>query len=334
MPGKANSLATVTLLLAGSLAGCAQMQMGSSDAKTVATGSAGGANSQNANKQLEHCAAPLGTLAVVEDTRADWYSVLTRQYRLGPTTPVLKLMIQQSNCFVVVDRGRTMRNMMKERELAASGELRGNSNFGKGQMVSADFSMAPTVTFAGNNAGGFGALGGLLGPVGAAVGGSVKSKQASTVLTLDDNRSGVQLAIAEGSAQNWDFGLVGGMLGPGFAGIGGGYSNTPEGKVVVAAFMDAYNGIVVAVRNYQAQHVKGGLGTGGQLGVQGATQNTPQTMSVRDAQARLNALGYSVGTPDGQLGPRTRQQLMQFQRDHRLQATGRLDADTVRALMQ
>ena len=39
--------------------------------------------------------------------------------------------------------------------------------------------------------------------------------------------------------------------------------------MIVAAFMDSYNNIVKAVRNYKAQNIEGGLGTGGQLGVQG-----------------------------------------------------------------
>ncbi|MQM32197.1 MAG: peptidoglycan-binding protein, partial [Candidatus Accumulibacter phosphatis] len=38
---------------------------------------------------------------------------------------------------------------------------------------------------------------------------------------------------------------------------------------IVAAFTDSYNNLVRAVKNYQAQEVKGGLGTGGNLGVQG-----------------------------------------------------------------
>jgi len=49
----------------------------------------------------------------------------------------------------------------------------------------------------------------------------------------------------------------------------GGYSNTPEGKILIAAFMDSYNKLVKATRNYKAQSVRGGLGTGGRLGVQG-----------------------------------------------------------------
>ena len=316
--------------LALMVSGCATMQTGSSEAKTVATGSAGGANSQNASNKLEHCDASLGTIAVVEDTNAPWYGMLTGQYHLGSTTPVLKLLIQQSNCFVVVERGRAMGNMMQERELAKSGELRANSTFGGGQMVSADYSLSPSITFSNNNAGGFGAaVGGLFGSVGAAVGGSLNAKEASTLLTLVDNRSGVQLAASEGSARNWDFGGVGGLLGSGFGAVGGGYSNTAEGKVIVAAFMDSYNGIVRAVRNYKAQSVKGGLGTGGNLAVQGAGD---PGMSVKEAQARLNELGFAVGTPDGNLGPKTKAQLKRFQQSRKIPATGALDEATAAEL--
>lgn len=325
--------------LVASLAACAQMDMGNSAAKTEATGSAGGANSQGANSKLEHCDAALGTIAVVEDTNASWYAMLS-QHQLGSTTPVLKLLIQQSGCFVVVDRGRAMNNMMQERALSQSGELRNNSNYGKGQMVSADFSLSPSITFSNNNAGGAGAaIGGLLGSIGAIVGGSISAKEASTLLTLDDNRSGVQLAAAEGSAKNWDFGGLGGMLGAGFGAVGGGYSNTAEGKVIVAAFMDSYNGVVKAVRNYKAQNVKGGLGTGGHLGVQGAsnaaapsTDSSVATMTPVRAQARLNELGFTVGKPDGILGKKSIAQLKAFQASKGLVQTGKLDPATVAAL--
>ncbi|MBE2258097.1 MAG: peptidoglycan-binding protein [Rhodobacteraceae bacterium] len=272
-----NSDHTARLVVAAAatalLAGCANMEMGAADAKTTATGSAGGANATNANSQLERCASSLGTIAVVEDTNSPWYGILTRQWNLGSTTPVLKLLIQQSNCFVVVERGRAMNNMMQERALEDSGELRKGSKFHKGQMVSADYSMSPSITFSNNNAGGMGGgLGGInrsLGVLGA-IAGSMNVKEASTLLTLVDNRSGVQLAAAEGSAKNVDFGAVGSLFGSSAGGGLGGYSNTAEGKVIVAAFTDSYNNIVRAVKNYKAQEVQGGLGTGGQLGVQGA----------------------------------------------------------------
>jgi len=80
----------------------------------------------------------------------------------------------------------------------------------------------------------------------------------------------LKASAAEGSAKNFDFGFFGGgfVRGLGAAGAGG-YSNTPQGKIVVAAFADSYNQMVKALRNYKAQTVKGGLGTGGRLGVQG-----------------------------------------------------------------
>ncbi|MDM7322107.1 MAG: CsgG/HfaB family protein [Gammaproteobacteria bacterium] len=256
------------------LSGCATMEVGNEKAKTVATGSAAGETSVGESSQLEKCASPFGTIAVEEDTTAPWYGILTGQMHLGSTAPVLKLMIQQSNCFVVVERGRGMNQVMGERALRDSGELRATSNFGKGQIVSADYTLIPSITFSNDNAGGMGsALGGLLGPVGAVIRGSINTKEASTLLTLVDNRSSVQIAAAEGSAQNTDFGMLGGLFGGAGRGGLGGYANTAEGKVIVAAFMDSFNNIVRAIRQYKAQEVKGGLGTGGRLGVQ--AEETP-----------------------------------------------------------
>jgi predicted lipid-binding transport protein (Tim44 family) len=86
-----------------------------------------------------------------------------------------------------------------------------------------------------------------------------------------DNRSGVQLAAAEGSAKNMDYNVMGGLFGGSLGGGAGGYSNSPEGKLIIAAFADSYNQLIRAVRNYKAQTVKGGLGTGGALGVSGGS---------------------------------------------------------------
>lgn len=267
------------------LAGCAGTQPTLGGASTVATGSAGGATTNNASTQLEKCDKPLGTLAVVEDRSAPWYQQLG-QYKLGSTTPVLRMMIQQSNCFVVVDRGAAMDHMMGERALEKSGEMRANSNYGKGQMAAADYTMSPTITFSQKGTSGMGgALGGfgLIGSVAGMVAGNMKTNEASTMLLMVDNRSGVQLAAAEGSAKNTDFGAFGALFGGGGFGSAGGYSNTPEGKILIASFMDSYNNVVKAVRNYKAQEVAGGLGTGGALGVQGGS--TPASQQVGAAPA-------------------------------------------------
>jgi hypothetical protein len=65
--------------------------------------------------------------------------------------------------------------------------------------------------------------------------------------------------------------MFGGAYGWAAGGAAGGYSSTPEGKIIIAAFADSYNQLVKVVRNYRAQTVKGGLGTGGALGVQGGS---------------------------------------------------------------
>ena len=245
-------------------------------AAAVALACAAG-NAWAQQNQLEHCDETLGTLAVIEDRNASWYHHM-QQYKVQSTVPLLRMLVQKSNCFVVVERGQAMNSMKQERNLDRSGESREGSNFGKGQMVAADYALNPTINFSARDTGGIsGALGGLtskLGSIGAAAGavaGSLKFREASTVLTLVDNRSGVQLAAAEGSSSKTDFGAWGGVFGGGGAAGMGGYTNTPEGKVIAGAFADAYNNLVKAAKNYKAQEAKGGLGTGGRLGVQGGS---------------------------------------------------------------
>lgn len=295
-------LCVATLLLTG-CPSTSSMSMGSEKAKTTATGSAGGANAQNANKGLERCDASLGTLAIYEDQNETWYHYLTRDLSLPSTVPVLRLLAQQSNCFVIVERGKAMNQMKQERALMESGELRNESNFGKGQMVAADFTMTPTITFSAADTGGAGAVvGALFGRAVGAVAGGFKSSDASTILTLIENRSGVQLAAAEGSARNTDFSLLGGMFGHGAAGGIGAYSKTPQGKVLVAAFTDSMNNLIKAVKSYQAQTVEGGLGAGGQLQVQGSRQATQPTfegvITTREFNSITKVYDYVLVTKD------------------------------------
>src|SRR6188508_509668 len=109
---------------------------------SVVQGSSG-TNGSSGDKGLEHCEKPMGALAVVEPQDIV-LSDLSR-YRLSSPVGLIRMMVQQSNCFIVVERGAGMQNMMQERQLASSGQLRSNSNMGGGQMVSADFILTPSV---------------------------------------------------------------------------------------------------------------------------------------------------------------------------------------------
>jgi hypothetical protein len=217
-------------------------------------GSAGPSGAQNAASDLERCDKAMATIAVVEP-QAHILAQLAR-YKLASPSGLIRLMIQQSNCFLVVERGVGMQNLMQERALQKSGELRQDSNVGGGQMVTADYVLTPAVVFSEDNAGGVGggvgaAIGGLFGSGGRAIGavaGGLKFKEAQTSMLVADARSSIQVAAAEGSARKADFRLGGLFAGGGVAAGLGGYENTNEGKVIAASFADNYNGIVRAVR--------------------------------------------------------------------------------------
>lgn len=105
------------------LSGCLATAPTLGENKGTVSGAAGGETAQGENTQLETCSESLGTLSIHEDTAAPWYIQLTSR-QLGSTVPVIRLMIQQSNCFVVVERGKAMQDMMRERALMQSGESR------------------------------------------------------------------------------------------------------------------------------------------------------------------------------------------------------------------
>ncbi len=253
--------------------------MGGSD--STVTGAAGGANASENNTALEKCDTPLGTASIFEDTTLPWWQDYRRTYpKVGSTVPILRLMIQQSNCFVIVERGRAMNAMNRERQLMQSGQLRNTSNIGAGQMVAADYTVSPEVMFAEKTSSGKAIGGALLGGLGSLVGGAFDKNEAATTLMLIDNRSGVQLSSSYGSSSNYDFGMFAGMFGGGVGGAGGAYSKTPEGKMLTTAFADSFNNMVKALRNYKAQEVEGGLGNGGSLSVSGAQDAKPQTQPI------------------------------------------------------
>ncbi len=247
--GIASALLGAQLLMAAAVAdGVTSMKKGKGGSEIQ--GAAGTSGAQGEAGDQEKCPKPMGAVAVVEPQ--DYIMQALSRYNLQSPTGLIRLMIQQSNCFIVVERGTGMQNMMQERALSQSGELRQNSNMGGGQMVSADFILTPAVVFSEDNAGGLGgALGGLLGKKNAvlgAVAGGLKFKEAQTSMLVADARSGVQVAAAEGSSKKADLRLGGLIAGGGAVGGIGGYGNTNEGKVIAASLLDNYNNIVRAVR--------------------------------------------------------------------------------------
>jgi hypothetical protein len=275
--------ATVVLLATSTLTATAAAAQGVTSNKqgqggSVIQGAAGTQGSKD-DKGLEHCDKPMASVAVVEP-QSQILGYL-RSYNLQSPSGLIRMMIQQSNCFIVVERGVGMQNALQERSLAEAGELRQNSNVGGGQMVTADFILTPSVAFSENNAGGVGAAAaGLLGRRVGAVAGGLKFKEAQTSMLLSDARTTVQVAAAEGSTRKADLRLGAGLFGGGFGGSAGGYGNTNEGKIIAAAFLDNYNTIVNVVRGDPT--LQRNVGTLRQEAAAGGTTRTGAVFSEGD----------------------------------------------------
>jgi len=238
--------------------------------KTAVSGSAAGGTSADAG-QLERCDQTLGTLAIDDGRAADWYGRFGSATRVTSIEPLLRLAVQQSNCFVITSIGnlRTDSRLSRITDIQRnSGEYRAGSKQQKGQRVAADYYMEPSIIIDNSPVGKVGGvLGGLIGGAVGVISGGLESKASVVTLSLFDIRSAVQIAAAEGSSTATNYGAALGAFGGGAAGGLGGFSKTPEGKATVAAFVEAYNNMVISLRNYKAQSVKGGLGRGGVLKV-------------------------------------------------------------------
>ncbi|HZV37331.1 MAG TPA: CsgG/HfaB family protein [Pseudoxanthomonas sp.] len=261
----------------------------------AATGQAvAGQSAQDLRKQktaeIPLCAKSLGTISVIEPEDAtNWWS----GQQLPAPSKLIKVFVNKSRCFTLVDRGAGMDAAMRERDLASGGQLRNRSNIGKGQIKAADYVLVPDLISQNSNSGG-NAIGGLLGGlvggnVGAVVGGlNFKKKTADVVLTVTDVRSSEQVAMAEGSAKKTDIGWgAGGGLFTGShwgsAGAGG-YANTEIGQVITLAYLQAYSDLV---------------GQLGGLPANASSANASQAMQVtKPARLLANAKGSGKAVRD------------------------------------
>jgi hypothetical protein len=269
----------------------------------ASTGAAGGGTSVGADSSLETCPAPVGTVRLYDgqaqsantgrDQVATSETIQNIRLLLGSIKDVLpadkskdegvsidalRLLIQQSNCLVIVDRGaaEAAASDEKARSRGPNTETRADSNMGRGQEVAADFVLRSSVLAVGTEqASGF-SMGSLLPKFAQGLSGSESTTSAKVQLVLSDVRAKIQLAVAQGNGSGKNTSMAASVLGRAGGLFGGGsaktQSNTSAATVVLQAFADAYNKLVPALRNYKAQTVNGGLGAGGTLSVQGASR--------------------------------------------------------------
>ena len=257
-----------------------------------------------ATPELPRCARPLGTAAVQEPENRWWTE-------LGLSNPeaLLKLFAARSGCLRIVDRNAGLAMRSQEAALGATGDLRRGSNVGKGQVAAADYFIIPDIANSDSNTGGagIGAVAGSLlpGGFGALAGGlRTKKAQAQALITLVDARTTEQVYVAEGVAQKTDitFGAGGGGWGgSGFAAAaGGGYADTDIGKVITAAYFNAF---VDLIHYMQAGQVATGAEASANAGIQAYTVNQSLVLRKSPSPSAPQVRSFAPGDlvyPTGQ----------------------------------
>ena len=236
--------AVLSALLA--LAACGKQGVELGEGGSVVQGSAGPNGATAASAQLKTCSEPVAVVALMENPRG--YVGIGRGGLPDSPLPLVRVIMQQSGCFRIVDRYTGLNATVKEQELKEAGVLRSDdTTVQRGRGIVAQYTLIPSLTFSEQDAGR--QIGGILAKIpglealaGAAE--HVKLKEAQVVLLLTDNETTEQLSAATGAARSTDLGLGGLAFGKG-GGLGGmGWSNTNEGKVIAAAFLDAHNHLV------------------------------------------------------------------------------------------
>lgn len=204
---------------------------------------------QQTLSDVPRCTRKLGTLSIVDgdDPRA-W-----TQYSLAPPQKLLKVMVQRSGCFNIVDRGTGLQAAERERQIGGHLGLQRGSNVGQGQIKAADYVLVAELQGANSNVSGSGAgalVGGLIGGRLGGLAGGLRSKkmEANTVLSITNVRTTETMATTEGYAakSSLSFGVGGGagFLGGAAGAVGGGYDNTEIGRIVTLSFIQAYTNLV------------------------------------------------------------------------------------------
>ncbi|MDO7840964.1 CsgG/HfaB family protein [Sphingomonas immobilis] len=244
------------------------------------------------------CPTKHGTISIVDgDDPSGW-----TQYSLAAPSKLLKVLVQRSGCFNLVDRGSGLQAAQLERNIGGNLGLQRGANVGQGQIKQADYVLQAEVQAANGNASGSGigaGVGGIIGgPFGGLIGGIRSRKQeANVVLSITNVRTTETLATEDGYAakNSISFGGGGGVFG-GMAGggvVGGGYDNTDIGRIVTLAFIQAYAKLVDGLGYVRA----GDTGT-----AEAAPKKTYTTMGPVAMRVTPTATGKVVRTlPPGSI---------------------------------
>lgn len=215
------------------------------EAQRLAKPSSGQRLQEATANDVPRCTRRLGTLSIEDgDDPSAW-----TQASLAPPSKLLKVLVQRSGCFSLVDRGTGLNAATRERAIGGNLGLQRGSNVGQGQIRAADYVMVAEIQGANSNVSGggaAGAIGGLLGGRFGALAGGLRSKkmEANTILSITNVRTTETIATEDGYAAKNNLSFAGGGFFAVAGGVGGGYDNTEVGRIVTLSFIQAYAKLV------------------------------------------------------------------------------------------
>jgi hypothetical protein len=220
-------------------------------APKLAKASSGQQLQQKLADDVPHCSRKLGTASIAD---GDDPNVWT-QFQLQAPSKLLKVLIQRSGCFNIVERGAGYNAAARERDIGNSLGLQRGSNVGIGQVKAADYVILAELQGANANVSGNAAAGVAGALIGGGIGGllgGIKSKklEANTIVSVMNTRTTETLATEDGYAAKNDISFAAGggfFAGGGAAAIGGGYANTDIGRIITLSFIQAYSKLVTSL---------------------------------------------------------------------------------------
>lgn len=217
---------------------------------TVTPGEGGG---PVAAADQQRCNRPFGRIVVVENGVSS-----LKEQGLPSVEPLLGVLARQSNCFFVAKREEQVQeSVFREQQ---------NMGMAANRLVGAEFSLVTTIMFVGNT--GKQKWGSTLGGIGDALGAqlvpkwavllsqnadtTLTSDEAEVVLTLVENKSGLEIGASRGVASARDADVKGSLSAFWSKNTGGGtadaYEKTPAGRLVSAALIEGFNKLIATTR--------------------------------------------------------------------------------------
>lgn len=229
-------------------------------------------------ERVPQCNRPLGTLTIADGDPAAYDAL-----QLQPPQTLLRLVVQRSGCFTLVDRGSAaMTAIERERQLAQSGMLQEGSNMGGGQMRAADYILLAEVASANHNVSG----GGMQGHANIPSQEPPPRRRGGMLGGLVSAGAGAALGVATGGA-------MGGLPPLGGGSVGGGFNaQTGEANTVLSVIDVRTAETLASSQGYAAKrdidwNARGSAAFGGLVG--GGYENTEPGRIL--AQAFIN--GFS-----------------------------------------